>query len=396
MRDLARDPTDDELMLVKSSFEQLYNGFPSGPVAGWSSYEHFYKCLGDLDNQSSPGFPYMREKPTIGQWLEADGLGSYSPVQVQRLWYDVQLVMSGQYEHYFRVFVKDEPHKISKVEAGKWRLIMAASLPVQMVWRMCFSHQNDWLNDHPYTTPSAHGLVFCYGGWRRFKAHARTKSLVYSRDLSAWDWGAPLWVLQLIRDFRVGNSSDIAFTRVVNWLYKDAFEDTKLLFSNGLVVQQRFGGMMKSGLYVTISDNSLSMVGLHLVAGLRSGMFFGSVWATGDDVLQQYWSEEYSDRLLELGGRVKEVERSLIFMGTSFEKEPEPMYYAKHLVNLAAHGVDELPEVLDGYMRLYAYSKKSSVWKAVADEADITLRTPQYYQFWYGSPLARVLSHIWN
>lgn len=396
MRSLAKDPVDDELSLIRAGFEQLYHGFPSGEVIGWSTFEHFYKCLEGLDNQSSPGFPYMREKPTIGQWLEADGLGSYSQQQVQRLWHDVQLVMSGNYEHYFRAFVKDEPHKISKVEAGKWRLIMAASLPVQMVWRMCLGHQNDWLNAHPYSTPSAHGLVFCYGGWRRFKAAARTKGLKYSRDLSAWDWGAPLWVLALIRDFRIGASRDVSFIKVVNWLYMDAFENSKILFSNGVVVRQTFGGMMKSGLFVTISDNSLSMLGLHLAACLRSGMNYGSVWATGDDVLQQYWSDEYADRLLELGGRVKEVEAALVFMGTNFDDEPEPIYHDKHLVNLATHSVEELPEVLDGYMRLYAYSPKRVIWETIAEEANVTLRTPHYYKFWYGSPLAKALGYIWN
>lgn len=333
----------------------------------------------------------MRQAPTIGQWLGADGLGNYNEEQVQILWFDVQQVLSGHFEHRFRVFVKDEPHKRSKIEASKWRLIMASALPVQMVWRMCFSHQNDWLNQRPFQIPSAHGLVFCYGGWRKFKAHARTQDLRYSRDLSAWDVGAPGWVFDVIQSFRTGYTQDLTWLSVVQWLYDDAYRRSTLAFSNGVVIQQQYEGTMKSGLFVTISDNSIAMVALHTLASFRSRTIPGNIWATGDDVLQQYYSVAYEESLAQLGGYVKEVEESLSFMGTNFNFEPEPAYFHKHLVNLSCKPLADWPEVLDGYCRLYAYSSKLDCWMQLAQQNSISLRDPRYYKFWYGSPLASYL-----
>ena len=153
------EPTDDERQAILSVLEDLYRRVYEPLPDNWNSYEYFRTCLDDLDNSSSPGYPYMREAPTIGRWLGADGLGNYSEVQVSRLWYDVQKVLAGTFEHFFRAFVKDEPHKKAKVLDKRWRLIIASALPVQMVWRMCFKHQNTSPNRHPYDSPSKHGLV---------------------------------------------------------------------------------------------------------------------------------------------------------------------------------------------------------------------------------------------
>lgn len=311
-------------------------------------------------------------------------------MRVSRLWYDVQQVLAGNYEHLFRVFVKDEPHKISKVKLRKWRLIIASSLPVQMVWRMCFDHQNRWLNENPYKVPSAHGLVFCYGGWRRFKAHCKTKGLRYSRDISAWDVNAPGWVFKVILAFRTSKGPD-NWRRVCAMLYSDAYKNAKLLFSNGVVLQQQYSGFMKSGLFSTIADNSLAMVSMHVLASYRAGCYVGSVWATGDDVLQQHISDTYIDALERLGCKVKEYEDQLVFMGTSFEKEPIPMYVEKHIVNYWSQELYR-EQTLDSYARLYSYSHWFDFWSRVADEAGVTLRSRSYYQFWYSSPLARWMS----
>lgn len=372
--------------------EQLYPGFPADPPSNWDSEERFRQLLNDLDLTSSPGYPYMKEAPTIGKWLEADGIGGFSEQKIQRLWFDVKQVLFGTYNHYFRVFVKDEPHKISKIESGKWRLIIASSLPVQMVWRMCFSHQNDWLNDNPYNTPSSHGLVFCYGGWRRFKAHCRSKGLRYSRDISAWDINAPGWVFRSILRFRT-KSGPFGWRRTCEWLYDDAYYHSVLLFSNGLVLRQLFPGFMKSGLFSTISDNSLSMVLMHCLACYRAGLNIGSVWATGDDVLQTHISDTYVDMLESLGCKVKEWEEGLVFMGTDFNNDPEPCYFSKHVVNYWCQE-HYRQEALDSYLRLYAYSDKFDFWYRVSRVAGFTMRSRAYYQFWYSSPIARWLTNM--
>lgn len=335
----------------------------------------------------------MKEQPTIGKWLGADGFGNFNEQQVQRLWYDVNQLHSGEWQHMFRAFVKSEPHKVSKIEAKRWRLIMCASLANQMLWRMALAHQNQWLNDHPYDSPSAHGLTFCYGGWRRFQAHCKAKGLVYSRDISSWDVNAPGWVFDVIREFRkrAGGPSDWEDT--LDRLYEDAFHGAVIKFSNGLVLKQTYSGTMKSGLFVTISDNSLAMVAMHFLASLRSGQLVGSVWATGDDVLQSHYSVAYEEHLEALGCIVKACERTMEFMGTDFNGPPRPMYFAKHIVNVWMTDENE-EERLDSYCRLYCHSGHYQFWRTLARLKGVTVKSQFYYRFWYDSPMAKILNWI--
>lgn len=382
------EPSGEELSFALAWAEESYDGMPVVP-SDWCSRERFDAQVRLLDGTSSPGWPYMRTATTISSWLKTDYLGVSDPQQLEVLWHDTMLVMAGTYDHYFRVFVKDEPHKRSKIEAGKWRLIVASSLPVQMAWRLCFSLQNDWLNSRPYETPSAHGLIFPHGGWRRFKAMLESLQLRWSRDISAWDVNAPGYLLRAVRTLRKNWGGPSDWLRVVDILYDDAFVHPKLLFSNGLVLQQEYEGFMKSGLYNTISDNSLCMVIQHFLASRRARLPVGNVRATGDDVLQQYWNEEYTKALEELGSKVKEVTSSPIFMGTDFTDRPKPVYFDKHIVNFTSSSVD-LEDVLDSYARLYCYSEHLDFWVQVARELGLKIRSKSYCQFWYGSPLARL------
>lgn len=386
------EPSDMEVALCLAYLEECYS-LPR-LMDQWFTYGNFLLSVKDLDMTSTPGIPYMREAPTIGQWLGWDQMGNCNQQQLERLWHDVQLCHAGRFEHLFRAFVKDEPHKTSKIEQKRWRLIMCAALPMQMLWRMALKHQNDWLNDHPYECPSAHGLVFCYGGWRRFKAHCQQKGLRYGRDISSWDINAPGWVFRLIKEFRQRAGGNDDWLRVLDVLYADAFENAKIRFSNGLVVGQEYAGTMKSGLYTTISDNSLAMVSMHFLASLRSGQVIGSVWATGDDVLQSHMSDSYLEALEKLGCRVKEYEATINFMGTDFSSEPVPMYLEKHLVMFWT-SEEFIEDRLDSYARLWCHSDRwFAFWRELASICGVTLRSQAYYRFWYDNPIARLLDLI--
>lgn len=336
----------------------------------------------------------MKQKPTIGQWLGWDGFSSFDRSAVLRLWNDVNNCKNGEYTHYFRAFIKAEPHKRSKILENRWRLIMCASLPMQVLWRMALKHQNDWLNDHPYDCPSAHGLVFNYGGWRRFKRELEARGLRYSRDISAWDVNMPGWIIHLVKEFRkrAGGPSDWLVT--MDLLYADAFDQAQILFSNGFVVQQKFSGVMKSGLYVTIADNSLGVVGMHVIASFRSRQPVGHVWVTGDDALHSHMSDSYLEELEKLGCKVKEWIEKPIFMGTDFTTSPIPMYFEKHVANFWIN-VDNVEERLDAYARLWSHDDRVfAFWKRVAASKGIDLKSQRYYQFWYDSPMAKMINKM--
>lgn len=362
----------------------------------WDSRARFEHLLFFLDNSSSPGYPYLKESPTIGQWLGADGLGNYNAQRVERLWYDVERVLRGDYQHLFRVFIKDEPHKVAKAQTNRWRMIVASSLPVQMVWRMLFHEQNLALNLMSENIPSKHGFVQCYGGWMRLLADFKAKGIKYSRDISGWDVGAPGFIFKIIGKLRQRwPGVTPSWIRVQEMMYADAYENSTLIFSNGVVVQQNFSGFMKSGLFSTIADNSLAMVGIHILASLRSSMNPGYIAATGDDVVQSNISDAYLDELGRLGCRVKEVIPHLEFMGINYSSgKPEPIYVAKHLANLTMKTCDP-QDLFDAYCRLYGESELFPSWAKLAGCMGIQVFSQDYYRFWYSSPWAATLTN-WN
>jgi hypothetical protein len=307
------------------------------------------------------------------------------------LWYETQKLIEENFSTIYRVFVKGEPHKLAKADKGAWRLIVASSLPCQMAWKMLFHHQNEMLNALAGEIPSAHGFVFCYGGWRRFQSMATTKRLKYARDISNWDVNAPGWALMAVRDFRKRLSpGNPDWERIVDAAYSDAFENAQMVFSNGMMIQQTYVGSMKSGIYNTITDNSLAMVIMHIIASFRSSIPVGSIIATGDDVLQSNISDSYVEELEKLGCRVKMVETRLEFMGTDFTLKPVPIYLGKNLYGLSFKR-QVLAETLDSYARLYAHSPAQKIWYNLASKYSISLHSPAYYRFWYDSPLARVM-----
>lgn len=382
--------------MVVSALEDMYTPAFTRLPENWNTFERFMVLLNDLDNTSSPGIPYMKTASTIGKWLGADGLGNFNPMRVKQLWFDVQRVINEDFDHVFRAFVKDEPHKISKAKEHRWRLIIASSLPVQMVWRMLYYHQNESLNKNSYQIPSKHGTTFCYGGWKRFLADCESNNLKISRDISGWDVNAPGWVFEVIRRWRARwPGVTLEWNRVHNMMYDDAYKNSEIQFSNGIVVKQLYDGFMKSGLYNTISDNSVAMVAVHVLACVRSRLGFGRIGVTGDDVVQSLISDQYLEEVGKLGCKVKEVIHHLEFMGTNYENGyPEPLYFEKHLTNLKfKEGIEE--EVLDAYLRLYSYSPRFDFWKRVAELGGWKSRSRGFYKFWYDSPLAAQLHRLW-
>lgn len=236
------------------------------------SYEAFYRCLENLDRSSSPGYPYMRESPTIGEWLGWNGVW-YDPIKIERLWFDVQQVLARDYDMYLRCFIKSEPHKIEKVKENRWRLIMASPLCVQMVWHMMFSYQNDLEIREAYNIPSQQGFVPVNGGWQQYLAQWKQKGYDTGLDKKAWDWNAPGWLIFMELEFRFrmgrGAKMDLWY-EIARWLYHCMFVNPKIILSSGLVIQQLFAGIVKSGCVNTISLNSHCQVLVHIGVCIRT------------------------------------------------------------------------------------------------------------------------------
>lgn len=352
----------------------------------WKTRAHFDLILPRLDRQSSPGWPLCREATTIGSWLFGEKPFP-DPVKADLLWEQVQMVFRGEYQHLFKMFVKAEPHKIKKAQEGRWRLIMASSLPVQIAWHMTVEHLEEKTLEMTGTHPSTYGTTFVAGGWKRFLGRVRNFGLDLCIDKSAWDWNAPYWVFDVCRRLRerLTPNATPEWKQMLALLYDDAYVNSKIILPTGEVVLQQSPGLMKSGLVVTISDNSLAQVALHLLACKRLGMPPTRLLATGDDTIQKTMPEisKYIKTLEECGCVVKEYEHGVSFMGFHITDEGlEPMYKGKHLVNLSYQKDDYVCDTLDAYLRMYAHDEEMfAFWKRVSRELGYRLQSREFYLY---------------
>lgn len=354
----------------------------------WDQYTAFERALRQVNKTSSPGIPYCKESPTNGKWLKWNGVDA-DPYQKERLWQAVQDVMRGEYQHKYRVFIKHEMHNEKKAKEKRWRLIIASSLPVQVVWQMLFGELNTLLITKTFTTPSFQGYVPIGGGWKRLRQMLEAYRMKYCIDKSAWDINAPGWVFDLALRLRheLCRNPNLKWFEIAQRLYDDAYKNSVLVFPDGSQYQQQFHGFMKSGIVNTISDNSFAQIFLHIGACQRARIPLGSIIATGDDTIQSLVSDDYLKHLQELGCIVKEVVVGYQFMGFDHNNF-HPMYPHKHIANALNQDPRVLPEVIEAYLAWYAHHPHYALWRKVAEDLDYEVQPHFYHKFWLDDPRA--------
>lgn len=225
-----------------------------------------------------------------------------------------------------RLFVKKEPHKQSKLDEGRYRLIMSVSLVDQLVARVLFQNQNKTEIALWRAIPSKPGfglstdreaLEFFQSLSRQVGVEpedliANWKDHVLPTDCSGFDWSVAHWMLE--DDMEVRNRLTINCTELTrkmrrSWL--SCLSNSVISTSNGCLFAQSYPGVQKSGSYNTSSTNSRVRV--------MAALHCGASWAIamGDDALESPSSNlsEYK----RLGLKV-EVSESLEFCSHVFEQ----------------------------------------------------------------------------
>lgn len=357
------------------------------------SYDHFFRTLKKLENTSSPGHPFSREAPTIGEWLGFDGVG-FDMMQVNRLWHMVSALMQGDDEQILTVFIKEEPHKVEKVESGRWRLIIAFPLHVQVLWHMLFDQQNDLEIENAYHLPSQQGIILNAGGWRTYLNQWRARGYDVGLDKRAWDWTVPGWLLDLDLEFRqrlVLGDHKSEWVRLSNKVYQMAFGNPILMLSDGALLRQVHPGVMKSGCVNTISSNSHMQVMVHILACEDQGVSHEPLpVCCGDDTLQCSWQATDLEAYARYGAIVKSASADLEFVGLEFTSGgPIPLYMEKHLYSLCfvkdSFESELVIQWLDSMLRYYSYSGYRQLWRDFARRLGVAhrLHSDEYYRAWY-------------
>jgi len=267
----------------------------------------------------------------------------------------------------FRCFIKDEPHKKEKADINRWRLIFASSIVDQVIDHLLFDSQNLSEMDELWNIPAKVGYTPMCGGAQRLAAMFDDP---IAMDKSLWDWTMPGFVARVDLEYRrrkVRLSLDSGWYKVAQARYDYCFGKSRVVLSDGTVVEQCSPGLMKSGLVNTISTNCRAMFQLHAVASAALGVERTLLASMGDDTLQEGpCPEGYVEEIQRWGCKVKAVNYGYDFAGFDLKTNENPLavpqYWTKHTVNLLYCDQDLLPETLDSYQRNYANEPTKLCW----------------------------------
>lgn len=296
-------------------------------------------------------------KYTTNRELFCAGGDELDPGRVRMVWQLVQEQLESKKSHPIRVFIKREPHKRSKIEQGRYRLIYSISVVDTIIDRMlCGEFANNmfanWLN-----TPSMIGWSQMRGGWKLLP----NKGCGY--DFSAWEYTVREWLirdlLEILRSLCV-TDLDSRFGRwseLLSWRFKQLFNDAIIHFSNGVRLRQKFVGLMKSGTFLTIIGNTIMQCLLYYAACFQLGITPGKLVAMGDDTFYHARLPEVVLNLFKEWGFVVKGWEPNEFCGMHWDgRYVEPAYRGKHLSKLLHLDEKTAKETLWSYQLTYGGS----------------------------------------
>lgn len=385
----AKVPSDEYKQRMLYDMELAYRESRWVLPDDFLEYGRFLDAVRSLDMTSSPGIPYMREATSNGEWLKWNGFEA-DHFQLARLWHDVKLVFDGKAGPlYLRTFIKQEPHKISKVMEKRWRLIQASPLAEQVCWSMLFKYHNDREIAKSYFIPSQHGIKLVGGGWKRYRSQWQTLGLEYGLDKSAWDWTMPYWAICLDLEFRrrMGVGSQLGqWHKLATMLYDRMFKDAILVTSDGSMWRQTVPGVMKSGCFNTISTNGHGQSMIHCCVCYDEGLAVEPMCKScGDDTLSAARHVHNISAYTKYGVIVKSASESLEFVGHEFTSSgPHPLYMAKHLKKIQYVTEENIAQYLDSMARMYIHTRYFDLWASVAHASGYDLPLSRdAYLYWY-------------
>lgn len=257
------------------------------------------------------------------------------------------------------MFIKDEPHKKSKLEEGRLRIIAGVSMLDAIIDKMLFDDIFVAALRVPGKTPSMIGWNPLQGGSRFF--HGKFPNGVVSVDKSAWDWSVPAWMVDLWLKFMLDMYEGYPewYLSLIESRFKLLFEEA-VFEHGGRREGQGLKGIMKSGCFLTILLNTLGQLLLHYVIARSLGEDpnKSKPWALGDDTVQDagFDVDSYADFMRGLGfkPKIQPVERHIEFIGFLMDKERVvPAYWRKHLFLLKYLDEEVAIPTLESYQMLY-------------------------------------------
>lgn len=346
------------------------------------TYQHFERAvLENVDANSSPGWPLCQTFPTNKRLFGFDSEHNPNSEQMQLVWAMVRDRIENSYSDFIRVFIKPEPHKISKIESGKLRLISSVSVVDSIIDHMLFDPMNDKIVEHHAQISTQVGWSQYSGGWLSMPLDG------VAMDKSSWDWTVASWLLEVILQVRINLCKNISqdWIRLAKFRYRELFGSPIFVTSAGLLFRQTVEGIMKSGCVNTITDNSLMQELLHLTVCLKTDEEVGWLKTMGDDTYQKRPKDlkKYCQALSKYC-ILKQVLLKPEFAGCSFGTDSvEPAYFGKHCFQLLHVEDKNAAETAFSYALFYHKSRKAGVIRWILRDLDVYLPTERFCSLVY-------------
>lgn len=256
--------------------------------------------------------------------------------------------------------MKQEPHKRAKLDSGRLRLIMVMSLEDQVVDRILMSTWSEAEKDF-FSIPGKTGWTPLPLGYRLFESVFPGK--VLGTDCSSFDWTFPAWVAKALLEIRLSmvSGSDPVYETMVRNRWSAVLEKSIVRLPDGTRYMQQGWGVMKSGWFRTIAENSSAQVLINSLAWLRAGFKdpLPTMWTMGDDVILN-WDHDndvrkFEESLATTGIIVKQSTTDKEFAGFAMENgNVNPVYTSKHKFALQYVSPVLAREVATSYTLVYA------------------------------------------
>lgn len=264
-----------------------------------------------------------------------------------------------------KLFIKDEPHKTSKLQDKRYRLISVLALEDQVVDRLLFQDLLAAQVKHPDTVKV--GWAPLPAGFR--VADAAFQGPVRNVDAKAFDWTLQAHDAEALLRAVLAYYKDLddRLERIITNRFREVLGDRCVVrLPDGSRYRQTGYGLFKSGWLPTIFFNSLRQIGSYAVAmWLAFGLPLPEFWALGDDVLMAWIEGLDEGKLIEalrsLGQIVKRIGPERDFSGFRFGKTVDPLYTGKHKFILSHVEPAKFTEIVDAYALVYACSSRNDV-----------------------------------
>jgi hypothetical protein len=333
-----------------------------------------------IKSDKSAGRPFQADgMATIG-----DVLKKYGPEQL------AEIVLKDWREGFeYKLFLKNEPHKIKKIEAEMLRVITC--MPVHKLIKNNCLFRN-YLNK---TSEAWREDSVCFYGFNPTIPNATEKlrkrfhgKILHGSDKTNWDFYFFGWIFDIYKQYlcRIVRKprewteeqfaeykSDVC--QAIDEVYKDCVYTT----SNGRRFKQIIDGIMKSGWFMTIDANTFAQIVLNTLALMRCGVSDESILedfdmvSGGDDDLASFPpgfdTDKYYQAIKDMGVDVEPdaITNGLIdneFYSNTFRLDPNgvvsfhPVRFTKHIYKLRMNKLEDLPQALNSHMQNYCWSTK--------------------------------------